>query len=163
MILAERKEKELTGGKSLADFATGHLFFGLHRTHSGWVIREWAPNATHIYLVGTFNDWQESADYSFSHLDHGVWELHLATDQLAHGDLYALNIHWAVNHGKRIPAWATRVVQDENTHMFNAQVWAPANAYEWKTPGFSARRRATADLRRACWNGRRRGACAYLQ
>jgi 1,4-alpha-glucan branching enzyme len=136
MIIADRKEREITGGRSLADFATGHLYFGLHRTESGWVIREWAPNATHIYLVGTFNNWQESVEYAFASLDHGVWELHLAADQLAHGDLYALNIHWAINHGKRIPAWATRVVQDENTHIFNAQVWAPENPYEWKNPEF---------------------------
>nr|WP_319998678.1 alpha amylase C-terminal domain-containing protein [uncultured Draconibacterium sp.] len=136
MILADRKEKEITGERSLVDFATGHLYFGLHRTESGWVIREWAPNATHIYLVGTFNDWHENVEYSFASLDHGVWELHLAADQIAHGDLYALNVHWSVNFGKRIPAWATRVVQDENTHIFNAQVWAPENPYEWKNPEF---------------------------
>src|SRR6056300_188710 len=105
MILADRKEKELTDGKTLAEFATGHLYFGLHQTTSGWVIREWASNATHIFLIGTFNNWQETADYSFSHLEHGVWELRLKQDQMAHGDLYALNVHWPLHFGKRIPAW----------------------------------------------------------
>ena len=44
------KEKELVGKKSLAEFASGHLYFGLHRLDkkAGWVFREWAPNATAI-------------------------------------------------------------------------------------------------------------------
>lgn len=50
------KELELTGGKgTLSDFATGYLYFGLHRTRRGWVFREWAPNAKEIYLIGDFN------------------------------------------------------------------------------------------------------------
>ena len=58
---ALNKEDELTqhGKKTLADFATGHLHYGLHRTADGWVFREWAPNATDIYLIGDFNNWQE--------------------------------------------------------------------------------------------------------
>ena len=51
------KERELTGGKmSLTDFASGHMYFGLHRTRKGWVFREWAPNAKDIYLIGDFNN-----------------------------------------------------------------------------------------------------------
>ena len=136
MIMAEKKENELTGGKSLAEFATGYLYFGLHKTTKGWVIREWAPNATHIFLVGTFNDWKEEAKYSFVPLENGVWELQLEEEYLTHEDLYALSMHWAVNYGKRIPAWATRVVQDSQTNIFNAQVWAPEEPYRWKNPDF---------------------------
>jgi len=136
MIVAERKEKELTGGKTLNDFASGYLYFGLHKTQNGWVMREWAPNATHIFLVGTFNDWQEQTDYSFHHLNNGVWELVLPEDALKHKDLYALHVHWAVDHGKRIPAWAKRVVQDEESKMFNAQVWDPEERFLWQYPNF---------------------------
>ncbi|MFV0268628.1 MAG: alpha amylase C-terminal domain-containing protein [Draconibacterium sp.] len=136
MIVAERRQKELTGGKSLYEFSSGHLYFGLHKTTRGWVIREWAPNATFIYLVGTFNEWKELTEYSFTHVGNGVWELRLESGALQHEDLYALHIHWAVNFGKRIPVWTTRVVQDKDTHIFNAQVWAPELPYEWKNPGF---------------------------
>ena len=45
---ARNKEVELTGGKPLAEWATGYLYFGLHHTDKGWVLREWAPNATAI-------------------------------------------------------------------------------------------------------------------
>lgn len=133
---AENKEKELIGTNSLVDFATGHLYFGLHKTNEGWVIRDWAPNATHIFLMGTCNNWHEEKTYEFKHIGNGNWELTLNPDQLKHGDLYALSMHWAIDHGKRIPAWATRVVQDNETHIFNAQVWHPENAYTWKNPDY---------------------------
>lgn len=136
MIVANKKEQELTNGKSLADFASGYLYFGLHRTNEGWVIREWAPNATHIYLVGTFNEWKEEGRYSFSHIGNGIWELILEEDSVKHGDLYALNMHWAISNGRRIPAWATRVVQDKETNIFNAQVWMPEKEFEWDNPDF---------------------------
>ena len=51
------------GKKKLSDFATGHLYFGLHKLPKGWVFREWAPNATDIYLIGDFNNWQETDKY----------------------------------------------------------------------------------------------------
>lgn len=130
------KEKELTDGKSLSDFASGHHYFGLHKTVEGWVIREWAPNATFIYLIGTFNNWEEQKEYAFLQLENGVWELKLDESSLRHEDLYALSVHWAINHGKRIPVWTTRVVQDSNTNIFNAQVWIPENPYQWKNPDF---------------------------
>lgn len=133
---ADDKESELTNGGTLYDFATGHLYFGLHKTGGGWVIREWAPKATHIYLIGTFNGWEEHRDYEFRALKNGIWELELAESQLHHGDLYALSMHWAVDHGKRIPAWARRVVQDPETKIFNAQVWHPENPYQWKNPDY---------------------------
>ena len=47
------------GSQTLSDFANGYQYFGLHRTVSGWVFREWAPNATEIYLIGDFNGWKE--------------------------------------------------------------------------------------------------------
>ena len=56
------KRNQLTrnGKVSLSQFASGHLYFGLHKLKRGWVFREWAPNATEIYLIGDFNGWNES-------------------------------------------------------------------------------------------------------
>ena len=47
------------GKQTLSDFANGYEYFGLHRTDTGWVFREWAPHATDIYLVGDFSSWKE--------------------------------------------------------------------------------------------------------
>ena len=72
---AERKVKELTGGKKkLAPWADGYLYFGLHHMNPGWVMREWAPNATAIYIKGDFNNWQKSEDYRLYPVGNGVWE-----------------------------------------------------------------------------------------
>ena len=71
------KEAELTnkGKQTLSDFASGYLYFGLHRTDKGWTFREWAPNATHIYMVGTFNNWEEKAAYKLKKLKNlpAIW------------------------------------------------------------------------------------------
>ena len=43
---------------------------------------------------------------------------------------------WNGGEGERIPAWAQRVVQDENTKVFSAQVWCPKQTYKWKNVSF---------------------------
>lgn len=132
-----RKEKELTGENcSLDDFANAYNYFGLHRTKTGWVLREWAPNATQIFLIGTFNDWKEVPEYAMTSIDNGAWEIVLDADRLKHGDLYKLHIHWNGGDGERVPAYATRVVQDEQTYIFSAQVWAPKKPYKFKVKNF---------------------------
>lgn len=133
------KIAELTqGGKtSLSDFATGYLYFGLHKTSTGWVFREWAPNATEIYLVGDFNKWQEKPQYRLKRLKNsGNWEIKLKENALKHGDLYKLKVYWEGGCGERIPAWCRRVVQDDETKIFSAQVWNPEKPYVWKKKTF---------------------------
>ncbi len=128
---AQQKEKEITGGKPLADWASGYLYFGLHRTEDGWVIREWAPNATAIYIKGDMNGWNKAEDYRMYPLENGVWEAVLPASAMRHGQLYKLLVEWQGGYGERIPSYATRVVQDDNTKIFSAQVWAP-EPYKWK-------------------------------
>lgn len=102
------------GKQTLSDFANGYEYFGLHKTGRGWVFREWAPNATDIYLIGDFNDWKESPKYRAKRIQGtGNWELKLSEKALKHGDLFKMKVHWDGGEGERIPAWARRVVQDE--------------------------------------------------
>ena len=134
----EETEHRLTQGKkSLAEFASGHEYFGLHFQRGEWVFREWASNATAIYLIGDMSKWQESEEFELKRIDdNGVWEIHLSVNKLKHGDRYRLRIHWAEGEGDRIPAYARRVVQDPKTLIFNAQVWSPPQSYCWKEPNF---------------------------
>ena len=133
------KIKELTGGKStLSDFASGYLYFGLHRTkNGGWVLREWAPNAKDIYIIGDFSEWKELEKYRLKNIGNGVWEVKLKKDDLHHMDIYKLSVHWNGGKGERIPAWATRVVQDEETYIFSAQVWSPEEPYKFSKKKFT--------------------------
>lgn len=141
---AAELEKRLTndGEVSLAEFASGHEYYGLHKTSSGWIFREWAPNARAITMVGDFSGWAEHPEYSMSKInDSGTWAIELPEDSLAHGELYRLKIYWDGGEGDRIPAWTRRVVQDSNTNVFSSQVWAPNQEYTWKntTPDISER------------------------
>lgn len=133
------KINELTrnGEVSLLDFANGYQYFGLHQQKDGWVFREWAPHATDIFLVGDFNNWTESESYKCNRIaGTGNWELYLPLDAISHGNLYKLHVKWEGGSGERIPAWATRVVQDDITKIFSAQVWAPKEEYQWKDNRF---------------------------
>jgi len=120
---ALKREKELTHGTSLSDFANGYLYFGLHRTESGWTLREWAPNATAIYILGDMNGWQKDERYRLQAIDHGHWEWNGTPEMLQHEQLYKLLVEWQGGYGERIPSYANRVVQDEHTKIFSAQVW----------------------------------------
>lgn len=130
------------GKKTLSEFASGYLYYGLHRTaRGGWVFREWAPNATEIYLIGDFNNWQESEKFALKRkANSGDWELKLPKAAMKHGDLYKMKVKWDGGEGERIPAWVRRVVQDEETKVFSAQVWAPEEEYQWKKKTFKPSR-----------------------
>ncbi|MDE5685135.1 MAG: alpha amylase C-terminal domain-containing protein [Paramuribaculum sp.] len=134
-----RKLKELAGTKGqLSEFANAHNYFGLHRQADGsWVFREWAPNATSITLIGDFSDWHCMARYELYRLPgSGVWEVKLPATAIHHGDHYKMVVKWPGGEGERIPAYATRVVQDPTTCLFSAQVWAPEEPYKWRVENF---------------------------
>lgn len=134
---AVNKEKELTAQDgSLKAFANAHNYFGLHRTESGWVFREWAPNATSITLIGDFSKWKELRKYALKRKDNGVWEIKLPEKALQNGQLYKMIVSWEGGSGERIPAYANRVVQDEESKIFSAQVWCPEKPYKWNVKKF---------------------------
>ena len=129
------RERSLTcgGDISLSDFASGHLYYGLHKDEQGaWILREFMPSATEVYLIGDFNSWEVMKVYQLTRInDSGDWEPRLSETATNHGDHYKLFVKWIGGCGERIPAWARRVVQDPNTGVFSAQVWLP-EAYKWE-------------------------------
>ena len=135
---AIQKEQELLGkdNKCLSDFASGYLYFGVHKIKRSWVFREWAPNATELYLIGDFNGWKKDVKFKFDRKDNGIWELKVNEKTLKHGDLYKFIIVWNGGEGERIPAWARYVVQDSVTHIFSAKLWMPENPYKFKIRKF---------------------------
>lgn len=123
---------------SLADFACGHHYFGLHFLENKWVFREWAPGADSIFIIGEVTGWEEKKEFALKRINReGVWEIYLPAETLKHGDLYRLLIRWPGGKGDRIPSYATRVVQDSQTLIFNAQVWSPPVPYKWSCNNFT--------------------------
>ena len=116
----------------LSDKCNSYLYYGLHRTNEGWVFREWAPNATAIYLLGEFNDWRKHPDYALTKVGDGNWEIKLPLGALAHEMLYRLLVEWNGGSGERLPSHVRRVIQDEYTKTYSAQVWDPLNPYQMR-------------------------------
>jgi len=133
-MILEMKDRMSVGGR-LCDGMNNHMYYGLHRDAAGnWIFREWAPNATKIYIVGEFNNWKRTDAYALRPIGGGNWEIVLPAMFLDHGTLYKLYIEWKGGGAERLPAYVTRTVQDPVTKTFCAQVWDP-KPYEWKNGG----------------------------
>lgn len=140
-VLEARHEKYLDArddikenSRSLRDLASLHHYAGLQFSaeNQKWTLREWAPQAKNIFLRGDFNDWHTQS-HPLQKLANNFWEIELPADVLQHGQRYKLHVHGADDSWlDRIPALATRVVQDEETKDFSAQVWHPSEAYQWQ-------------------------------
>ena len=114
---AQDTAKRLTGGRddpqALVTFASAHEYYGLHRTKDGWIFREWAPNATQIWLVGDFSNWEVRPEFQAVRIPgRDVFEWRGSEEALCHGQFYRLEVLWNGGRGERIPAYARRVVQD---------------------------------------------------
>ncbi len=137
MDLYKSKRKDLLGKiKNIVDFANGHKYFGFHRTETGWVYREWAPAAEAMYLTGDFNGWKDMA-CPMEKIGNGVFEVHLkGEDALKVGQkVQAIVIH----NGemlRRIPLYATRVVQDPDTYLWCAEIEDAYAHFPWTDHGF---------------------------
>ena len=128
------KKALLAKGQTLSDFANGYLYFGIHRTESGWCYREWAPGAEAMYFTGDFNGWNRHAT-PMEKKENGVFEVNLP-DVLRDGQkVMAIVVH----EGKeldRIPLYATYVVQNPKTIQWDAQLYLPAEPFRWTDQGF---------------------------
>ncbi len=133
-----RKLHRLVGNGSIVDFANAHHYFGLHkRPGGGYVFREYAPNATGITLIGDFSAWKEEPCYKARRIsEDGVWEVTIPKGRMRDGEFYKMIVYWDGGRGERIPAYANRVVQDPDTHLFAAQVDLPAKPYRFRNKRF---------------------------
>ncbi len=133
----KKKKRELVGtGGSLADFANGYNFFGFHSTDEGWVYREWAPAADIVYLTGDFNGW-DTYGFPMEKKENGIFELHLkGHDVLKYGQKLQAVVVNGPRVLRRIPLYATRVVQDKNSHLWCAELEDTMSPYPWTDSEF---------------------------
>ncbi len=126
-----RIEQLIKASGSLSNFATGYLYYGMHNSGRNWVYREWAPNATKIYLIGEFNNWREDESFRLRRIENDDWEIELPVDALKHGQRYKLIVYWNGGKGFRLPSYSIRCIQDDITKIFDAQIWDPG-PFQWK-------------------------------
>ncbi|MFC3880687.1 alpha-amylase family glycosyl hydrolase [Algoriphagus namhaensis] len=130
---------------SLVEFAQNHRYFGIHYEpwRKGWIYREWAPGAKQLFLMGEFN-WWDRYSHPLKKNPRGYWEIFLSETEykhtFTHGSKVKVHIIGANDVAlDRIPAYITRVIQDEESHDFAGQLWF-AEAYEWNDQDFSPRK-----------------------
>jgi len=119
---------------SLEAFASAHNDLGINLSADGsqWAIREWAPAAKSVALIGPFNDWSDTS-HALALGENGIWELYLPSDEIKHEDLVKLRVHGADDSVRdRIPAYIRRTLQDQESSDFSGQIWNPATNYEWQ-------------------------------
>ena len=121
---------------TLMDFANGALYFGFHRTDTGWVFREWMPGADEVHLMGDFNKWDRDS-HPLDRGDNGVWEITLeGKNALKHGQFVKLWVRRGEDWFDRLPAYSTKVSMDEKTKRLCTQIWAPEKPFEWTDDEF---------------------------
>ena len=131
--LYTRKRRALCGNQTLVDFAAGHHYFGFHRVNDGWVYREWAPAADALFLTGDFNNW-DTAACPMKRLENGVFEVKV--DGLAYGQKVQTIVWHSGQMLRRIPLYATRVVQDPTTFLWCAELDETLDEYPWTDQEF---------------------------
>ena len=124
---------------SLKDFASGHLYFGVHETPEGWYYREWAPSAHEIYLMGDFNGWNRCS-HPLHRCGQGAWEIFLPREQyessFVHGSCIKVHVVSGGNSRDRIPLYIRRVHQYPGTPNFAGQLWFPKEKFTWTDSNF---------------------------
>ncbi len=135
-LYRQTRERLLTGGRSLKDFAQAHHYFGIHHLEGKWVYREWAPAAHQLYLTGEFNRWDKPG-LPLTKLENGVWELVLpGDDALWDGCKVKTVVDANLTRTEHIPLYARRVVQEKDSVTWTAEVvdnWKP---YPWTDGDF---------------------------
>jgi 1,4-alpha-glucan branching enzyme len=130
------KNRLLTAGQDLKDFANGHNFYGFHHVEGGWYYREWAPSADQLYLGGEFNNWNPTS-HPMKRLDGENWELYLpGDDALWHGCKVKTVVDYHGSRTEHLPLYIRRVIQNKSNNTFDAEVVDDRRAFPWTDQDF---------------------------
>ena len=130
------KNRLLTAGQDLKDFANGHNFYGFHHVEGGWYYREWAPSADQLYLEGEFNNWNPTS-HPMKRLDGENWELYLpGDDTLWHGCKVKTVVDYHGSRTEHLPLYIRRVIQNKSNNTFDAEVVDERRAFPWTDQDF---------------------------
>ena len=130
-----QKEKLLGNGKRLTEFANAHNYYGFHKTKTGWVYREWAPNADGLYLIGDFNGWDRHS-HPLTKINEEDWEIEIkGIRTLPHKSRIKVLVDANGSIRDRIPLYATRVERNEDLD-YAALIQNPRKKFKWEDEDF---------------------------
>lgn len=138
----QRKKQELLKDcNTLAEFASGYLYFGFHKENDGWWYREWAPAAESVYLTGDFCNWDRHA-YPMEKGENGVFSLFLpGADTLKDGQKVMAIVVSGGRELERIPLYIHRVVQNPVTTGWDGVIYDPKEPFVWTDQKFKPQKK----------------------
>lgn len=126
----------ISDSSSLIEYGSAYKYFGFNydADKKGWWFREWLPQVHKIFLFGEFNNWDRYANELKKTDDGDVWEIFFPDEEyqnrLIHGSKYKMLVQANGQEFDRIPAFVTRVIQNENTKVYDPQFWNPS-PFDW--------------------------------
>ncbi|MCH7400330.1 alpha-amylase family glycosyl hydrolase [Belliella kenyensis] len=96
----------------------------------GVTFRVWAPNAEKIFVIGSFNDWNESIN-EMEHEENGFWSFH-STDA-SEGDEYKFIIHYRGNVLHRNDPYALKMTNSVGNSVVY-DLWRDFKNHEFMPP-----------------------------
>ena len=133
----QKRKEILKSSKNIIDFANGYRYFGFIKTEDGYVYREWAPAAEKMFLTGDFNDWNLYS-HEMKNIGNGVFEIE--SELLKQGQKVQAIVIKNGQTLRRVPSYATRVVQDENTYLWCAEIEDTTNYFNFEDENFKPQR-----------------------
>lgn len=131
----KQKDRLLKKGEKLKDFANAHKYYGFHKVKTGWIYREWAPNAKGLYLIGDFNNWDRHA-HPLKKINDEDWEVFIkGIRTIPHKSRLKVMVDYGDSFQDRIPLFARRVERDENFD-FSAILENPRKKFKWTDEKF---------------------------
>lgn len=131
----KQKARLLKKGENLKDFANAHEYYGFHKVKTGWIYREWAPNAKGLYLIGDFNNWDRHA-HPLKKINDEDWEVFIkGIRTIPHKSRLKVMVDYGDSFQDRIPLFARRVERDENLD-FSAVLENPRKKFKWTDEKF---------------------------
>lgn len=139
--LEDRKKAIKSAYKSLDKYASAYQYLGFNYDPKakGWWYREWAPQATALFLIGDFNDWDRHAN-PLTKIENDIWEVFLDDKRyqkkFGHGTQVKVHVVTQKHRKDRIPVYIQYAVQDSSTHDFCGQIWSPEQPFKWSDKKF---------------------------
>ena len=130
------KNRILSEGQTLNDFANAYNYYGFHHVDGGWYYREWAPSAYQLYLEGEFNNWNQTS-HPLTAVGDGNWEIYLeGDDALWEGCKVKTVVDANMTRTEHLPLYCRRAVQNKTNNSFDAEVVDDRKVFEWTDAGF---------------------------
>ena len=135
----KQKDRLLKKGEKLKDFANAHNYYGFHKVKTGWIYREWAPNAKGLYLIGDFNNWDRHS-HPLKKINDGDWEIFIkGIRTIPHKSRVKVMVDYGESFQDRIPLFARRVERDKNLD-FSAIIENPRKKFKWTDDKFKIKK-----------------------